>query len=162
MTTSADRVLWKSGDPWSGDLSSRIDEVGILVITHRGTAHRLFRQPGRHIVWTRAERGGPEWRPIFPVIRIGTVTPCGFSVRGVAGSEWHASSKAIYIATGDQLPDDDLLDQLIARGTRPVEGHPPQPCQAVYCDMIADSAEARRNHLADLFRAIVQGKRSTE
>ena len=154
-------AIWTAGQAWPAELPTEIDETGLTIVTHRGTIHRLFREPGRHIVWTKANRGGPEWRPIVPVITIGTITPCGFSLRGMGQNDWHASSRAIGIYTGtEDVPDDDELDRLIAIGTGPIAGHPPDVvCQAVYCDMVPDTVEARRDHLHDLFQQIVQRRR---
>ena len=140
---SPDRVLWAAGHPWPGNLSDHLTPAGLTVVTHRGTAHTLAPSGGR-ISWLRHGRGQPGWAEFTPS-RTGSITPCGFAIVGVKGTEWHATSAAIWIATGTELPDDDLLDELIRTGTG-VSNHPREPCDAVYCQAVDDAERAA--HLA--------------
>lgn len=155
-------VLWQTGDTWPGDVHDRIGDVGIVVITHRGTSHYLRRPGGSGgLLWTRGSRGGSQWSP-FPPTAIGTITPCGLTLIGPGIDDWHATSRVIYIATANDTPNDNTLNTLIELGTPPLPDHPDEPCDAVYCDRITDTPDALQAHLVGILESIDGSTWTTE
>lgn len=150
MATTDERLLWQTGDTWPvGDVRDFMATEGLTVVTHRGTSHHLAMADGV-VTWARARRGQPAYVQFVPSA-IGRISPCGFAAVG-AHDEWWASSRVVLIARGFDLPDDDILDKLLAAGTPDMADHPDAICDAVYCQQVP--VEDRSAHLRDLLNRI--------